>query len=145
MTRKRRPNVLVIFTDQQRWDCSGLHGNPLELMPNFDRLARAGTHIRNSFTCQPLCVPARAAFQTGRYPSQLGTFRNDCPLPSGTPTLAHHFAAGGYRTGYIGKWHLAPREHPGAVPEASRGGYQDWLASNVLELVSDAYQTRLYD
>ncbi len=145
MTATRHPNVLVFFTDQQRWDCSGLHGNPLDLMPNFDRLARAGTHIRNSFTCQPLCVPARAAIQTGRYPSQIGSFRNDRALPPGTRTLAHEFRDAGYRTGYIGKWHLSPREQPGAVPAANRGGYDDWLAANVLELVSDAYETRLYD
>ncbi len=145
MRPTRRPNVLVFFTDQQRWDCSGLHGNPLDLMPNFDRLARAGTHIRNSFTCQPLCVPARAAIQTGRYPSQVGSFRNDCPLPPGTRTLAHEFRDAGYRTGYIGKWHLAPRENPRDVPVDRRGGYEDWLAANVLELVSDAYDTRLYD
>src|SRR4051812_12387772 len=144
MTRAR-PNVLVFFTDQQRWDCAGLHGNPLELMPNFDRLARAGTHLRNSFTCQPLCVPARAAIQTGCYPSQVGAFRNDRPLPPGTRTLAHEFRDAGYRTGYIGKWHLAPRENPRAVPRELRGGYEEWLAANVLELVSDAYETRLYD
>ncbi|MES2697404.1 MAG: sulfatase-like hydrolase/transferase [Verrucomicrobiota bacterium] len=145
MISPRQPNVLVVFTDQQRWDCAGLHGNPLDLMPNFDRLARAGTHLRHSFTCQPLCVPARAAFQTGRYPSQLGAFRNDCPLPVGTPTLAHHFAAGGYRTGYIGKFHLAPREFRRGVPEEWRAGYQDWFAANILELASDAYDCRLYD
>ncbi len=140
-----KPNVLVFFTDQQRWDCSGLHGNPLSLMPNFDRLAGAGTHLRQSFTCQPLCVPARAAMQTGRYPTQLGVFRNDTPLPLGSPTLAHEFGAAGYQTAYIGKWHLAPREQRGAVPVARRGGYRHWLAANVLELVSDAYDCRLFD
>ena len=145
MSSSRRPNVLVFFTDQQRWDCSCLHGNPLDLMPNFDRLARAGTHLRHSFTCQPLCVPARAAFQTGCYPSQVGAFRNDTPLAPGTRTLAHVFRDAGYHTGYIGKWHLAPRENPGDVPVEHRGGYEDWFAANVLERVSDAYETRLYD
>ncbi|HUR59024.1 MAG TPA: sulfatase-like hydrolase/transferase [Opitutaceae bacterium] len=140
-----RPNVVVLLTDQQRWDCAGLHGNPLELMPNFDRLAQAGTHLRHSFTCQPVCAPARSALQTGRYPTQLGTFRNDRALPQGTRTLAHEFKDAGYRTGYIGKWHLAPREHKGAVPPEFRGGYDDWLAANILELVSDAYDCRLYD
>ena len=140
-----RPNVLVLLTDQQRWDCAGLHGNPLELMPNFDRLAQAGTHLRHSFTCQPVCAPARAALQTGRYPTQIGTFRNDRPFPPATRTLAHCFGEAGYRTSYIGKWHLGPREFAGAVPPASRGGYQDWLAANLLEFVSDAYDCRLYD
>ena len=140
-----RPNIVVLLTDQQRWDCSGLHGNPLDLMPNFDRLARAGTHLRHSFTCQPVCAPARAALQSGLYPTQVGTFRNDQLFPTSTRTLAHHFRDAGYRTGYIGKWHLAPREYTGAVPEKYRGGYQDWLAANILEFVSDAYDCRLYD
>lgn len=145
MNAPRSPNVIVLLTDQQRWDCSGLHGNPLDLMPNFDRLARAGTHIRHSFTCQPVCAPARAALQTGRYPTHVGTFQNDRPFPPETRTLAHCFRDAGYRTGYIGKWHLAPREYVGAVPPPFRGGYEDWLASNLLELASDAYDCRLYD
>jgi arylsulfatase A-like enzyme len=145
MSASRQPNVLVFLTDQQRWDCAGLHGNPLDLMPNFDRLARAGTHIRHSFSCQPLCTPARAALQTGLYGTRSGLHRNECSLPVTTRTLAHHFAAAGYRTGYIGKWHLAPTEFLGAVPREHRGGYQDWMAANVLELVSDAYDCRLYD
>ena len=49
-----KPNIIVFFTDQQRWDTSGLHGNPLSLMENFDRSAQNGTHIFNSFTCQPV-------------------------------------------------------------------------------------------
>jgi arylsulfatase A-like enzyme len=140
-----RPNVVVILTDQQRWDCSGLHGNPLDLMPNFDRLARAGTHLRNSFTSQPLCVPARACLQTGMYPTQVGVHYNGTSLPTTARTLAHYFVAGGYRTGYIGKWHLAPVDSKGPVAPEHRGGYQDWLAANILELVSDAYDCRLYD
>jgi arylsulfatase A-like enzyme len=147
----KRPNVIVFFTDQQRWDTSGLHGNPLELTPNFDRLARQGTHVANSFTCQPVCGPARACLQTGQYPTALGCYRNGVALPRGTKTLAHHFRAGGYTTGYVGKWHLAGpsrkdgKEHIGPVPRELRGGYEYWLASNILEFTSDAYHTTLYD
>ena len=57
---KNRPNVVIFFTDQQRWDTSSLHGNPLDLMPNFERMAQAGTHFANAFTCQPVCAPARS-------------------------------------------------------------------------------------
>jgi arylsulfatase A-like enzyme len=59
--------------------------------------------------------------------------------------LAHHFRASGYATGYIGKWHLSGKNAPGAVHSSRRGGYEDWLGANVLELVSDAYDCRLYD
>lgn len=145
MSVSSHPNVIVFLTDQQRWDCAGLHGNPLDLMPNFDRLAGMGTHLRYSFTCHPLCAPARSCLQTGCYPSRTGVFSNQQFLKPGTPTLASHFRAAGYQTAYIGKWHLAPHDQPGAVAPEYRGGYEDWFAANLLELVSDAYDCRLYD
>jgi arylsulfatase A-like enzyme len=142
MANASRPNVIVFFTDQQRWDCSGLHGNPLELTPNFDRLASRGTHIFNSFTCQPVCGPARACLQTGMYATQTGCFQNEIPLNASHKTLAHYFREGGYHTGYIGKWHLAGEE---PVSESKRGGYQYWLAADKLEFASDAYDFVVYD
>jgi arylsulfatase A-like enzyme len=141
----RRPNVIVFLTDQQRHDTTGVHGCPLGLTPNFDRLARGGTHLVNSFTCQPVCAPARACLQTGLYATQTGVWRNTIPLPQQRRTLAHHFNGAGYHTGYIGKWHLGPHEFRGPVPAEWRGGYQSWLAANVVELVSDAYDARLWD
>src|SRR5690606_16898165 len=103
----KSPNVIVFFTDQQRWDASGLHGNPLALMPNFDRWARRNTHVANSFTCQPVCGPARSCLQTGQYATTTGVWRNWIGLDPSADTLARRFNAAGYRTGYIGKWHLA--------------------------------------
>jgi arylsulfatase A-like enzyme len=138
----RRPNVVVFFTDQQRWDTVGAHGNTLELTPNFDRLAETGTFVANSFTCQPVCGPARSVFQTGRYPTATGCYRNDIPLPKGERTLAHHFAAAGYDTAYIGKWHLGSAE---PVTQEERGGYRYWLASNILEFTSGPYDTVVHD
>jgi arylsulfatase A-like enzyme len=76
------------------------------------------------------------------YATQTGCFRNGIPLPADARTLADSFREAGYRTGYIGKWHLAGQN---PVPEAERGGYEYWLASNLLEFTSDAYETRLYD
>ncbi len=140
-----KPNIIVFFTDQQRWDCSGLHGNPLDLMPNFDRMARLGTHIANSFTCQPVCGPARSCLQTGQYATTTGCWRNGIPLKTTAPTLAQCFNQAGYQTGYIGKWHLGDDESHGPVREEQRAGYQEWLASNILEFTSDAYDLNLYD
>ncbi len=137
-----RPNVIVFFTDQQRWDTTGVHGNPLELTPNFDRMATEGTHARYAFTCQAVCGPARACLQTGMYATRVGCYRNGIPLPSNTQTLAHYFNMAGYHTGYIGKWHLAESD---PVPEPQRGGYQYWLASNALEFTSEPYHTVMYD
>jgi len=139
---EQKPNVLVFFTDQQRWDSTGVHGNPLDLTPNFDRMAREGTHVFNSFTCQPVCAPARASLQTGLYATQTGVFRNGITLPSEIKTLAHRFRDAGYRTGYIGKWHLAGEE---PVLEERRGGYEYWLGAELLEFSSQPYDTIVYD
>ena len=139
-----RPNVIVFFTDQQRWDTTGIHGNPLDLSPNFDRLARAGTDVHYSITCQPVCGPARACLQTGLYATETGCYRNGISLPDDSRTLAHYFKDADYDTAYIGKWHLAASGH-GPVPPEQRGGYDYWLASNLLEFTSDAYDLVMYD
>lgn len=143
--RRRRPNVVVFFTDQQRLDTTGLHGNPLDLTPNLDRVARQNVHVAYSFTCQPVCGPARACLQTGLYATTTGCYRNGIPLPDASRTLAHCFAEAGYQTGYIGKWHLYDRQSMGPVPKDKRFGYQYWLAANVLEYTSEAYDTVMYD
>lgn len=138
----KRPNVIVFFTDQQRHDTTGVHGNPMGLTPNFDRLARAGTHFYNSFTSQPLCGPARSSMQTGRFATQTGVFRNGIPLSDDAVTVAKVFADAGYSTAYIGKWHLGSED---PVQKKERGGYQSWLGANVIEYVSDAYDAVLFD
>ena len=140
-----KPNVIVFFTDQQRWDTTGIHGNPAGLTPNFDRFAARGTHLAHTFTCQPVCGPARSCLQTGLYATETGVFRNAITLDPALPTLPDHFHGAGYTTGYIGKWHLGPRERIGPVPPEHRARYDYWLASNVLEYTSDAYRTTLYD
>lgn len=147
---KDKPNVIVFFTDQQRWDTSGLHGNPLDVMPNFDRIARKGTFFEYAFTCQPVCAPARSSLQTGKYATETGVYKNGIPLQEDETTLAKCFKQAGYHTGYIGKWHLGGVE-PGffggqePVPEERRGGYDYWLAADLLEFVSQEYNTVLFD
>ncbi|MEX1016553.1 MAG: sulfatase-like hydrolase/transferase [Phycisphaeraceae bacterium] len=147
----RSPNVVIFFTDQQRHDSTGVHGNPLGLTPNFDRLAREQTHVANSFTCQPVCGPARSCLQTGQYATTTGVWKNGFGLAEDATTLAGCFNAAGYHTGYIGKWHLAG-EHKdtligerGPVPEVARGGYKEWLAVEALEFSVHEYKTVLYD
>ncbi len=138
----KQPNVIVFLTDQQRFDSAGVHGNPLGLTPNFDRVASEGTHFSQMFTCQPVCGPARSCLQTGKYATATGCYRNGIPLPENEKTLAHYFSEANYDTAYIGKWHLADKQ---AVPPSMRGGYRHWLASNTLEFSSDAYRTVLFD
>ena len=152
----KRPNIIFYFSDQQRWDTMGCYGQKLPVTPNLDRLAAQGTLFSNAFTCQPVCGPARACLQTGLYATQLGCFRNDYKLPLGIDTLARRFNAAGYRTAYIGKWHLASENTFGnkgseedftisPVPVERRGGYEYWLAADVLEFTSHGYDGYLYD
>ncbi|MFM7063738.1 MAG: sulfatase-like hydrolase/transferase, partial [Actinomycetes bacterium] len=154
-----QPNVLVVMSDQQRPDSCGVFGQRLPVTPVLDGLARRGTAFEQAFTVQPVCGPARAALQTGRYPTQVGCWRNGLALPPGTATAATRLGALGYRTGYVGKWHLATDRGPGLpadrgrarferapVPVERRGGYQDvWVAADALELTSRPYGGHLFD
>jgi uncharacterized sulfatase len=154
-----RPNIVFLFSDQQRWDTLGCYGQSLPVTPNLDRMAAEGVRFSHAFTCQPVCGPARAALQTGLYPTATGCFRNGIALPLEQKTIAHHLGSAGYQLGYIGKWHLAssiagygPGEdtgfnfHERPVPPERRGGYGDyWLASDVLEFTSHGYDGYLFD
>ena len=141
----KQHNLIVFLTDQQRGDTLGLYGNPSNLTPNLDYYGRRGTYFRKAFTPQPVCGPARSVMQTGKYATQTGCFRNMIPLRLTEETVAKLLAREGYQTGYIGKWHLGDPDSHGPVVEKERGGYQFWLAANLLEFVSDAYDTRLWD
>lgn len=140
--RSGKQNVIVFFTDQQRFDCMGAYGNPCGLTPNFDRMARRGTFAEYAFTPQPVCGPARGALQTGKYATTIGIHHNRIPLKDRHYSMAHYFNQAGYRTGYIGKWHLGSTTF--AVPEEDRAEYQYWLGANSLETASTVYDTVVY-
>ncbi len=148
------PNILYFFTDQQRWDTCGCYNQPLDVTPNLDRMAEEGVRFENAFTCQPVCGPARACIQTGKYATEVGCHTNHRMLPTDEKTIAHHLSENGYEVGYIGKWHLAsfgPKDGPDnyrtrPVPPERRGGYRDyWLASDVLEFTSHGYDGYMFD
>ncbi|HAU37340.1 MAG TPA: arylsulfatase [Phycisphaerales bacterium] len=148
--RHEKPNLVFVFSDQQRWDTCGCYGQKLDVTPNLDRMAAGGVRFERAFTCQPVCGPARACLQTGKYPTEIGCYRNDIALPLEEKTLAHHLRAAGYEAGYIGKWHLAStgkeqnyRTRP--VPPERRGGYDFWLAADVLEFTSHSYDGHMFD
>lgn len=141
----KKPNILVFFTDQQRWDTLGLNGYPAGLTPNFDRLARRGTFFKYAVTPQPVCGPCRSCLQTGLYASSTGNWKNGAGLNPDVPKLAELFKAAGYRTSYFGKWHLSEGTGPGPVPGENRGGYEDWLAANAVERTSGPYSSVLYN
>ena len=147
-----RPNVLLIISDQFRWDCIGAMGlNPMNLTPNLDRMASRGVLFRSAISNQPVCAPARASIFTGQYPSRHGVWRNGLGLAENAATLGSVMKQAGYSTNYIGKWHLSPGaadtpESRGPVKPQNRGGFNDlWEAANVLELTSHAYEGDLFD
>ena len=134
----RKPNFLFIYTDDQRWDAMGVvqreQGErarfPWFKSPNMDRLAAGGLRFRNAFVTLSLCSPSRAAFLTGRYNHLNGISDNSTPFPLDAVTHATLLRAAGYRTAYIGKWHMGNQsgQRPGFDYSASfvgQGSYQN--------------------
>lgn len=104
----RPPNVIVIVTDDQGYGDVGAHGNPWLKTPHLDRLRSESVRLEN-FHVDPVCTPTRAALMTGRYSVRTGAWavtEGRQLLRRDEVTMAQVFAAGGYRTGIFGKWHL---------------------------------------
>jgi arylsulfatase A-like enzyme len=144
-----RPNIVVILSDQFRWDCVGAMGmNPLNLTPNIDSMARRGVLFRSAMSAQPVCAPARGSIFTGQYPSRHGVWKNGFGLKEDAKTLATELRQTGYSANYIGKWHLSRQQPygPGPVTAPNRGGFLDlWEGANALEHTSHAYEGDLFD
>jgi arylsulfatase A-like enzyme len=110
----RKPNVVFVYTDDQRWDALSVvqaeQGDkarfPWLKTPNMDRLAAEGFRFRNAFVVNSLCSPSRASFLTGQYGHFNGVVNNHTPFPAKNVTHASLLKAAGYTTAYIGKWHM---------------------------------------
>jgi arylsulfatase B len=104
----RRPNVILLMTDDQGYGDLGCHGNPVIRTPNLDALHSRSVRFTN-FHVSPTCSPTRSALMTGRYTNATGawhTIQGRSLLRRGEVTIADCFRASGYRTGIFGKWHL---------------------------------------
>lgn len=105
----RPPNILILLTDEQRFDTLACHGASEALMPNLNRLARSSTCFQQAYCTQPVCTPSRASIFTGLYPHATGACHNNdllneearCLPELLSPTLGEQ-----YQTAYMGKWHL---------------------------------------
>lgn len=122
-----RPNVLLIVSDQHRFDCVGFAGRRPVRTPNLDRLAAEGARYESAYTPIPLCTPARHSLLTGRRPEATGGLWNyDMgPRMAGLDPAAYSWprelARLGYRNHYVGKWHVHPEHGPTAF------GYHEYV------------------
>lgn len=102
----RSRNILLLYTDQQRWDTIAAAGNAAVSTPNLDRLAAQGVLFDNAFVNCPVCQPSRISMLTGRYPSALGITSNGVNVPEDWKCLQHHLRDVGYCTANFGKLHF---------------------------------------
>nr|WP_306266167.1 sulfatase [Pararhizobium sp. IMCC3301] len=127
----KKPNILMIYADQMRYDCMGCSGNPDVKTPHLDRLANQGVMFENAYTSYPLCTPFRASLLTGKYAHQAGLYSNHFPISADQPSLAPCLNDSGYSSGYIGKWHLFGGPKPGFVPPGpDRMGFDHFVGYN---------------
>jgi arylsulfatase A-like enzyme len=129
-----RPNILIILTDQLRAAATPPFESQVAL-PNLEALLRASVEMRQGLATSPLCVPARGMLMTGRHPQTTGMIVNFTSIRSSEIGLADAFAHAGWRTGYVGKWHLHrgafPSESLDFIPEGrARLGWDFWRAYN---------------
>lgn len=128
---KRRPNILWICTDQQRYDTVHALGYPHIVTPNLDQLCAQGVALLNTYCQSPICTPSRASFMTGLYPSTVHANINGNAhfnLPEGVKLITRRLADAGYDCGLSGKLHLASAWN--GVEERVDDGYRRFWYSH---------------
>ncbi len=115
------PNLLFVYTDEQRYDTMGAYGNRQIETPNLDRFAESATVFEEAYVTQPVCTPSRSTLLTGLYPHTNGCTANNVPLPPEVACLPEMLAEGDYVCGHHGKWHLGDEIFP-------QHGFEDWRA-----------------
>jgi len=105
---QKKPNILWICTDQQRFDTLGSSGNTFVKTPNLDNLADESANFTNSFVQSPICMPSRASFLTGRYPRTTRLRQNGQTIPIEERPISRILRDAGYYCGLAGKFHLSP-------------------------------------
>lgn len=106
----KQPNILLITTDQQRYDTLGCTGNPIIQTPHLDNLASRGVLFSDMHVQNPICAPSRACLATGRLPFATRVHANGSILPTSERTLMQHLAENDYTTAGFGKMHFRPQK-----------------------------------
>ena len=120
-SKPKKPNLLFLWTDEQRVDTMAAYGNKKIRVPNLNRLASESFVFRRPYVTQPVCTPSRCSVMTGRWPHAAGVTRNNLPLPAQTPCLPELLNDPEYRTAYMGKWHLGDEIFP-------QHGFEEWVS-----------------
>lgn len=110
VAQNNQPNIIFIYTDDQRYDALGVNGNDVIITPELDKLAKEGIRFTNANVVFSLCSPSRAALLTGRYGSANGVLQLGSDLNPNEKTIANYLQEAGYQTGISGKWHIG--RHP---------------------------------
>ncbi len=122
MPAPQKPNIIFIFTDEQRQDTLKVYGNWRIKTPNLDKLAQESVVFTQAYVTQPVCTPSRASILTGLYPHTNGCIENNIPLRKEIPTIAEMMEGEDYIKGYFGKWHLGDEEIP------QHGFEEQWIS-----------------
>jgi N-acetylglucosamine-6-sulfatase len=118
----RRPNVVFILTDDQRWDTLSCAGHPFLKTPHCDRLAAEGARFSNAFVTTSLCSPSRASLLSGLYGHTHGVLDNFTDYPTRLTSFPMRLHEEGYETAYVGKWHM------GEDNDEKRPGFDYWVS-----------------
>ena len=143
----KKPNLLLVFTDQQSFDMLGCYGNEQIKTPHLDRLAAEGLRFEYCISSNPVCTPMRAMLLSGQHNLKNGAFYNDfCMFPGNGQYFAEVLRDNGYRTGYIGKWHLYGGDRDRGIPEGPyRYGFDNVFLSNNCALNFDPNAAFYFD
>ncbi len=128
----RKPNLLFIWTDEQRADTMAVYGNTKIKTPNLNKLAAESAVLEHAYVSQPVCTPSRSTAMTGLWPHQSGCTSNNTALPAQTRCLPELLDDPDYRTGYMGKWHLGDEvfaQHGFSEWVSIEDGYRDHFSS----------------
>ena len=115
-------NVVFILSDDHRYDAMSFMGHQLAETPQMDAMAAKGVHLKNAFVTTSLCSPSRASILTGLYTFRHRVIDNQRPVPEGTLFFPQYLQQAGYRTGFVGKWHM------GHASDEPRPGFDYWVS-----------------